>query len=57
MDTYLGHDIKYWSELESKAQELGAVKWLEEIADLRAKVSFYESRIKEMNSFKDSIDK
>ncbi len=49
--TYLGHPIEYWIELQDKADQLGVVKWLEEIAELRGKVSFYESRVKEMNKF------
>jgi hypothetical protein len=49
MDTYLGHDIKYWLELQKKAEELKVVDFIQEIADLRGKISFYESRIKQMN--------
>lgn len=48
---YMGHDINYWLELQKKADTLDVVKWLEEVAELRAKVSFYESRIKEMSEF------
>jgi len=52
METFLGHKIEYWLELQRKAKELGVVHYLEEIATLRGKVSFYESRIDELNSFK-----
>lgn len=51
-DKFLGQEIKYWVELQKKAEELGVVDWLKEIAELRAKVGFYESRIKEMDDFK-----
>lgn len=51
MDTFMGQSIAYWVELHKKARILNVVKWLEEIAELRAKVSFYESRIKEMTNF------
>lgn len=47
--TYMGHDINYWLELEKKAEELGVIDYLEEISKLRGKVSFYESRIEQMN--------
>lgn len=49
---FLGHTIKYWLELEKKARQLNAVKLLEEIAELRGKVSFYESRLDEMDKFR-----
>lgn len=49
---YMGHSVNYWIELQKKAEKLDAVKWLEEIAELRAKVSFYESRIQEMDNFR-----
>ena len=51
MEKYLGHDANYWLELERKAVKLEAVDFLEEIAKLRGKVSYYESRIKEINEF------
>ena len=54
---FLGQPVKYWVELQSKAEELGAVNWLREIATLRAKVSFYESRINEMISFNKELTK
>ena len=49
---YGGKPIAYWCELErlgKKAADLNAEHLILEIADLRAKVNFYESRIKEMN--------
>jgi len=48
--TILGKTIEYWSELQShvgKTEE----ELLSEIAGLRAKVSFYEDRIKQMARF------
>lgn len=51
MDTFLGHSVKYWLELERKAETLNVINWLEEIAELGSKVNFYESRIKQMNEF------
>lgn len=52
MDSFLGHSTTYWIELEKKAQELGVINWLQEVAELRAKVSFYESRLDEINNFR-----
>lgn len=54
-ELYLGHDVKYWLELEKRVLTLGVMNYLEEIAILRAKVSFYESRIKEMDEFSKKI--
>ena len=51
---FMGHEYGYWAELEERAQKLKVVDWLDEIAQLRAKVSFYESRIEEMDDFKKS---
>lgn len=51
MDTFMGHPIRYWIELEKHAQELNAVELLEEIAGLYAKVGYYEKRVKEMSEF------
>lgn len=48
MDKFLGHDIKYWIELEKRAEELAVTDFIKEIADLRGKVSFYEDRIIQM---------
>lgn len=48
-ETFLGHPFKYWVELEKKAEILDVVDYVAEIAELRGKVGFYESRIKQMN--------
>jgi hypothetical protein len=53
MEEYLGHNINYWIELQRKAAHLDVVDWLQEIGNLRAKVSFYESRIKQLHDFKE----
>lgn len=50
-DNFLGHPINYWLELERKTLQSGTTDLLQEIADLRSKVSFYESRIKQMKEF------
>lgn len=48
---FMGHDLKYWSELERRFNA-GAgpdgEALLKEVIELRGKVSFYESRIKQM---------
>lgn len=49
---FYGKPISYWIELDRKARELNVENLIDEIAELRAKVSFYESRIEEMNMIK-----
>lgn len=49
--TYLGRPMKYWAELQQRFEGqsgLEAAELLLEVAELRGKVSFYESRIKQM---------
>jgi len=46
---FLGHNMGYWLELERHAKELSVTHLITEIANLRAKLSFYESRIEEMD--------
>jgi hypothetical protein len=53
MDTFLGHTMEYWLELQKKAEELAVTDYIEEIAKLRGKVSFYESRIQQMVEMRD----
>jgi hypothetical protein len=45
---FMGHKIDYWLELEQRANTLDSSKWIEEISKLRGKISFYESRVKQM---------
>lgn len=55
METFfLGHDTKYWVELQKIAKELDVIElnWLDETSKLRGKISFYESRIKQMNELR-----
>jgi len=49
---FLGKPVSYWEELDRQAQPLNCDRLIHEIAELRAKVSFYESRITEMSNFK-----
>lgn len=49
---FLGEKIPYWVELKAKAEKLDVCNYIKEIAELRAKVSFYESRIDEITTFK-----
>jgi hypothetical protein len=55
---FMGHDFSYWTELQKRVDDIpNAERLLSEIAVLRAKVSFYESRICEMREFMDSLRK
>jgi hypothetical protein len=54
-DVFCGHPVSYWFELEKiindKSKDFNAEYLIREISDLRSKVSFYESRINELNIF------
>jgi hypothetical protein len=45
---FLGHDIKYWIELENRAKELEVTDFIEEIVQLRGKLSFIQKRTNEI---------
>lgn len=54
---FLGHPVSFWIELKRRADEKlidgdGYSKLLAEIASLRGKVSFYESRVTQLYAFK-----
>ena len=53
--TFLGHPFSYWLTLQRMIEEKGLEydKLITEICQLRYKVSFYESRLQEMNKVKD----
>jgi hypothetical protein len=55
MNTFMGQEISYWSELQNKAERLEVVDYIQEIANLRAKVSFYESRIDAIQNFREKL--
>jgi len=55
IDTFLGKPIKYWFELQRNAEKLYVVDYIAEIAELRAKVNFYEDRIEQINKFKEHL--
>lgn len=48
MNLFLGKPLPYWLELKKRADELDASDLLAEVVELRGKLSFYESRIREM---------
>ena len=48
---FLGHTFEYWLELQQIAVKDFKVDLIDEIAILRSKVSFYESRIQELSDF------
>ena len=53
-DTYYGETTEYWLELKRQADTLGVRHLIGEIATLRAKVSYYESRISGLSRFMDT---
>ena len=53
---FLGKSLRYWVELKQQIDDNGGQfpskdRLLSEVAEMRAKLSFYESRIQEMNNF------
>lgn len=51
MFNFMGESIDFWITLKARSEGLGACDLITEIASLRSKVSFYESRIDQMNKF------
>jgi hypothetical protein len=45
---FLGHDIKYWIELENRAKQLEVTDFIEEIVELRGQLSFIQKRTNEI---------
>ena len=54
-DLYLGEPMTYWVELKRQADKNNTRDLIFEIASLRAKVSFYEDRVSQMNHFKQQV--
>lgn len=58
IDMFLGESIGFWIEIKKKIdadEDYMEIKLLiEENCNLRAKVSYYEDRIKALNSFMES---
>lgn len=52
----MGMPYEYWRELHIQAEKEDAVDLYHEIASLRARVSFYEDRIKQLNYFMESMN-
>lgn len=49
--TFLNKPYLYWIEVQRRLESEDAVDYIEEIAFLRSKVSFYERRINDMALF------
>jgi hypothetical protein len=49
--TFLGRPYSYWIELGKQAEDMNVVRLISEMATLRAKVNYYESRIDELSKF------
>jgi hypothetical protein len=50
---FLGKPTSYWIELQATVESQGFDRLILQNASLRAKVSFYEARLKEMIDFMD----
>ncbi len=47
--TLMGHPVDYWIELQTRVEELNAVKLIEEIVHLKAKLYSYETHVTAMD--------
>lgn len=52
--TLMGITASQLADYKRFAEEKDVVRLLDELHDLRGKVAFYESRVKEMNQFKEA---
>lgn len=48
---FFGKPPEYWLALQERADKLDVSDLISEIATLRSKVSYYESRISQLNEF------
>jgi len=55
--TFMGENPSFWAALKRRADELDATKLLREIADLHAKVGYYERRLDEIEEFRKSLNR
>jgi hypothetical protein len=55
METFLGEQIDFWIELKNTADASNTTLLIKEIASLRARVSFYEDRVKDMGRFRETV--
>lgn len=53
---FMGRSLDYWQTLQAEAKNLRVTELIEEIAILRAKVAFYESRLDQMEQFRHICD-
>jgi len=54
---FLGQPASYWLELQKRANSLEVSRLMREIADLAAKVQFYELRMDEIQRFRATLAK
>lgn len=52
MQEFMGKPVSYWAELDREVKKLNLESLLKENASLRARVSFYEDKLKEMEQFR-----
>jgi len=51
VDCFLGESVDFWAEVKKDLHKKGKMELTREIVELRSKVSFYESRIKQLSDF------
>ena len=56
VDLYLGEPAEFWLELRRQADVGDTLALIREVASLRARCSFYESRIAQMDQFRRTVE-
>lgn len=56
MMMFLGHEVRYWIELDTTAKANNWDKLIDENAKLRAKVSKYESLLDEASKYRAAVN-
>lgn len=51
MNDFLGKPLSYWIEIDKDLKDKDTSQLINEVCTLRAKVSYYESRINELSEF------
>ena len=55
-DLLFGETAAFWIELKKRAETLDVTTLMRDIADLSAKVAYYENRLDEIQRFRKSVN-
>lgn len=54
---FLGETTAFWAELRRRANELDVKNLIRDLAELQAKVGFYERELDRINQFREAMKK